>query len=417
MADTTFPYKGNTRTLVTFDDASKRTTYYGYVASTTEAARIEKKYGAAYITSSTNGKPIVIIGGYKDNTKNIYDILPPGFDLDKLNGVTNEIVSYDIQLNSSFFKKATGNSSPNTSQDSGPGGTSTPAPSPAPSPGSGVTDTILTYPDKMDSSQDRILFTIFELAKPDFSPGAKQLTLEKRGFSKGLQPVNGQPVVCLPIQPSISDSNGVEWGSGTINQIQKEGVNLSLDAMNDTNLGQVPTALKDIYNRVGGAPALRGLAQLYFAEQAVGVQGLLSRATGQVLNPNLELLFNGPALRSFNFGFKLSPRSGEEAIKVKKIINFFKKNMAVRVVDGDIFIKSPYVFQIKYQKGTSDHQSINLIKTCALQSCSVDYTPLNSYMTYEDDAATMVSYNISLQFQEIEPVYADDYDDKHPIGY
>jgi len=161
---------------------------------------------------------------------------------------------------------------------------------------------------------------------------------------------------------------------------------------------------------------LKGLGQIYLAEQAVGVQNLLSRATGQVLNPNLELLFNGPALRSFNFTFKLSPRSGTEADEVKKIINFFKKNMAVRVVEGNIFLKSPYVFQIKYWKGTSEHQSINLIKTCALQSCSVDYTPLGSYMTYEDEAATMVSYNISLQFQEIEPVYSDDYD-THPIGY
>lgn len=63
------------------------------------------------------------------------------------------------------------------------------------------------------------------------------------------------------------------------------------------------------------------------------------------------------------------------------------------------------------------HPSIGLIKRCALRSCTVDYTPLGSYMTYEDSDATMVSYNISLQFQEIIPVYSSDYDDKHDIGY
>ena len=31
--------------------------------------------------------------------------------------------------------------------------------------------------------------------------------------------------------------------------------------------------------------------------------------TGRMINNNLELLFNGPSLRSFNFTFKLRPRS------------------------------------------------------------------------------------------------------------
>ena len=90
--------------------------------------------------------------------------------------------------------------------------------------------------------------------------------------------------------------------------------------------------------------------------------------------------------------------------------------MAVRKVDGNLFLKAPYVFGIEYQNGTKQHKSLNLIKKCALQSCSVDYTPLGSYMTYEDSDATMVSYNISLQFQEIVPIYDTDYTD-HPIGY
>ena len=51
------------------------------------------------------------------------------------------------------------------------------------------------------------------------------------------------------------------------------------------------------------------------AGEAVGVQGLLSRATGTVLNPNLELLFQGPQLRPFTFQFRLSPRKATEAQK------------------------------------------------------------------------------------------------------
>jgi hypothetical protein len=46
--------------------------------------------------------------------------------------------------------------------------------------------------------------------------------------------------------------------------------------------------------------------------------GLLSRASGAILNPNLELLFNGPQLRPFNFTFRLSPREEKEATASKK---------------------------------------------------------------------------------------------------
>jgi hypothetical protein len=40
-------------------------------------------------------------------------------------------------------------------------------------------------------------------------------------------------------------------------------------------------------------------------------------------------------------------------------------------------------------------------------------------MTYEDPKASMVSYNMSLSFSEITPIYQNDYDVEkdHPIGF
>ena len=93
--------------------------------------------------------------------------------------------------------------------------------------------------------------------------------------------------------------------------------------------------------------------------------------------------------------------------------------MAVQRESTGLFLKAPYVFGIQYQKGVSDqdHPSIGKIKDCALQSCVVDYTPLGSYMTFNDEKATMVSYNISLQFQEIIPIYWDEYLDNQNDSY
>jgi hypothetical protein len=291
-----------------------------------------------------------------------------------------------------------------------PDQSSTPLPASAPSSGS-TGGGILTYPIDMKDTQDRIKFTVWEVAKSD----VKSTQLTDPGFNS--KTGSGFGPVFLPIQPSITDNNTADWGEGRLNELQKRLVNSSLKAMNANNLGDVPSAFKDLFTSLANDPNLKSAGQLYFAEQAVGVQNLLSRATGNVFNPNLELLFQGPTLRPFQFQFKLSPRSQKEADRVKQIIKFFKQNMAVRKVNGNLFLKAPYVFGIEYQNGANKlHQSINKIKKCALQSCSVDYTPLGSYMTYEDSDATMVSYTISMQLQEIIPIYDTDYDD-HPIGY
>ena len=57
---------------------------------------------------------------------------------------------------------------------------------------------------------------------------------------------------------------------------------------------------------------------------------ILARTQGAIMNNNLELLFESPQLREFQFVFLFSPRSGSEAATVKKIIRYFKQGMAVK---------------------------------------------------------------------------------------
>ena len=67
-------------------------------------------------------------------------------------------------------------------------------------------------------------------------------------------------------------------------------------------------AVGDIANAVKGAN--RNAVGTLIAQAASGTgQQLLQRSTGSILNPNMELLFQGPQLRDFTFQFKLSPRS------------------------------------------------------------------------------------------------------------
>jgi len=156
----------------------------------------------------------------------------------------------------------------------------------------------------------------------------------------------------------------------------------------------------------------------YLAGQAIG-KNVLARVSGAILNPNIELLFNSPDLRTFNYRFQLSARDKPETDQIRGIIAWFKAGMAVRRSDAELFLVTPNIFDIQYLLGGPegiDHPYINRIKTCALTNCSVDYTPTGSYMTFND--GSMVSYSLNLTFQELEPIYQDDYDNlETQIGY
>ncbi len=272
------------------------------------------------------------------------------------------------------------------------------------------------YPETLDDYQDNIIFSVKKITgRQNINNAAgEEFKLGTNIFSTIIG------TVTLPIQPSITDSNGVDWGGTSLNPIQAYAASKSMSVM--TSGGDITGAAAQATNEAAkefkdNMKEYQKAITLYFAQEAVGAQNLLSRVGGAIVNPNLELLFNGPTLRPFNFSFKLSPRSEKEAIIVKQIISFFKVGMSVRRSSSEVFLKTPCVFDIKYQTANKIHDSLNKIKTCALLACDVDYAPDGTYMTFNDDKKTMTSYQITLKFSELDPIYNDDYDDNHSIGY
>jgi len=284
------------------------------------------------------------------------------------------------------------------------------------------------YPESIrENSQDFIKFTAYEYVGRSLNKGESTSTSLDPNLGFGDRKILEKIALgsaILPIQPSITDSNTVQWGGEEMNSLGAYAASVSYNAQTDI-AGTGEQVLKDIDKifKSGTTSSVSNAVRLFLAGKAAGVSGLLSRVGGAVLNPNLELLFQGPQLRPFNFTFRLSPRNKEEAQQVKYIIRFFKQNMSVKNSDVNLFLKTPNVFQIKYHLAgdtKGDHPSLNRIKICALQSCSVDYTPDGSYMTFNDAGATMTSYNLTLQFQELEPVTEKDYNDLKDetiIGY
>ena len=282
----------------------------------------------------------------------------------------------------------------------------------------------LRYPiDIKISEQDYIQFTM------ETNEGRQLNSIGSNEIFKGLgerrETVEIKGTVTLPIQSGITDSNGVEWGGANLDAKDAYLASLAYGGITSEqglgdNAGSLLGKVFSDMKKAAGNQNFGKAINLYLAQEAVGVQGLLSRASGAILNPNLELLFNGPTLRPFTFTFKLSPRSKREAENVRRIIRFFKEGMSVKTAASGVFLKSPNLFNIKYiAAGESDHQSLPKIKKCALLGCDVDYTPDGSYMTFNDDAKTMTSYQLSLRFSEVEPIYSNDYKELplDQIGY
>jgi hypothetical protein len=277
----------------------------------------------------------------------------------------------------------------------------------------------LQYPEKISTEQDKIKFVACEIQREAPSNAVFKFQFPGPTYNSIADPV------VLPIQASINDQNSVDWGPDSITAIDAAIYDQSLNLMRGITTPNIRGENSEFVNTFMTAlgenfTKYQNQIERSLAGAAAGVNNILARTDNAVLNPNLELLFQGPQLRPFSFQFKMSARTQSEADIIKSIIKYFKYHMAVRKTDDGLFLKAPYVFTIQYLKGEINHTGINLIspndttKACALTNCSVDYTPLGTYATYED--GTMVSYTLSLQFQEITPIYDTDYGD-HPIGY
>ena len=216
----------------------------------------------------------------------------------------------------------------------------------------------------------------------------------------------------LPMVPDIQESNAVSWGEDRINPLQAAAGRVAFDTIGIGGAGRPLDAVRNLIGQ-GGAVAqafmntggMGDFIKAYFAGRAVNAN-LLGRA-GIAINPNLEVLFSGPLLRTFNYNFRFTPRTDSEAETVRTIIKVFKKTMAPKR-RGKVFLSVPAVYKIKYVYNSerNDHPFLNKIKPCALSGFNVQYAPDGSYMTYED--GSMTSYNVSMTFKELEPIYNDD---------
>ena len=301
------------------------------------------------------------------------------------------------------------------------------------------------YPlEALTETTDYLQFTIVEYQPTKQASGGSLVgapgsrRIGPAGTKDKAKKILGSIIMQMPA--NIQDGNAVDYGESKMNTLMGaaagligstiEGGGEALAAMvkgdKEGYQNAVNNMTGEMKNTVGTDSSIMDAAAQFAnvkaTSAAIGALGgnvsaadLLARQTGQIFNPNMELLFNGPTLRSFSFSFKMTPRSPEEAQECKNIIRSFKSNMAPKTKNtgsiggSGMFLKTPNVFELRYKKGGRDHPFLHRFKQCFLTNVSVNYTGEGVYTTYDD--ATPVSMQIDLSFKELEPIYDVDYDD------
>ena len=237
-------------------------------------------------------------------------------------------------------------------------------------------------------------------------------------------------IINLPIPRNVTDSQGVQYGESSLNPLESVGLSAVAAAVdpagNVESLKNIFTSLSKGAGPALSSPEIQDTIGAAIAGTAIGALGgnvsadqLISRATGQILNPNLELLFNGVGIRTFPFSFQFFPRNRSEGQVVMDIIRTLKIEMAPsRTTKSEakgVFIKAPSIFHLKYKKGNSPHPFLNRFQPAVLSDMKVNYTAAGSHSTFYDGTPTHIQ--VDMQFKELNPIFREDYASVKGVGY
>ena len=280
---------------------------------------------------------------------------------------------------------------------------------------------ILRYPsDMIDSTMDYMKITCIEY-KPAGGLSANGTLQVQEGSAVSAAQGKHKATIILPMPKIIADSQQAGWNENEVDALSLAGFEAASDLIqppdeNKNAFQNAGTTIQNVVDKVGASGgALIEQFQNKMAANAVNAlggnvdtQSILSRTQGQIVNQNKEALFSGVALRSFQYEFDLIPRSPKEGQTIKQIIRTFKQCMSASKGEKGVFLNAPDVWKVEFMTGAQPHRFLKRHKVCALTSAGINYTAAGQYSTYED--ATPTQMKLSLSFQELNPIYKEDYD-------
>lgn len=288
----------------------------------------------------------------------------------------------------------------------------------------------LRFPlDKVETADDYMMFTVYKY-KPPFQ-GSQCLDNNYGGIFSGYDvtglgggtDIEGTQYkkMVLYMPEDVGDRHSRTWSANSFTPAQRAGLRAAatvLDGAADVNsLGDAGRLAKRAITPAPGQ--MKDLVTAIAVKQGGQIAGLdgnvaMGGVVGQVLNPNIEVMFSEPGVREFRFNWVLVPRNERESRIIKEIIWQFKKASAPELNKSGWFLDVPHVFKIEYKTGSKSNHWLNKMKACALRSINVNYTANGSYSTLEDGAPTAVA--LTLDFLELKTILSDDFGNSFNSG-
>jgi hypothetical protein len=139
---------------------------------------------------------------------------------------------------------------------------------------------------------------------------------------------------------------------------------------------------------------------------------LLQRASGYALNPQLQMVYRGTGLRTFELSFTFTPKSAVESSAVNNIIQQFRYYSSpalgqqtggagdvVNSTTESMFLIPPSIFKIQFYVNGEESTYLPKYGNCILENLSVNHAP-NGFSAFTD--GSMVQTQLSLSFKEMD---------------
>lgn len=293
----------------------------------------------------------------------------------------------------------------------------------------------LRYPQEFTVDTPTTDYIEFYAVRPKFG----------ENFRKGGIKYNYHPTrVLLNVPQKVVENHSQNWNNAALGELTPDSISRLISPSRTENQG-TPLPLLDQLGELGNIgtrfaeqkaleAAVKGMQTM--GASGITPNGILSATGGIVYNPNLEILYEGPDFRTFNFQFVLFNKSEGDAQEIYNIVEWFREQSvpslnnrsdfgesgaagggetSVQSPEGtgragwsfnskSRFLAQPPFILMTYKRGAGDHPFMRPLLPAALNSVSVDYTPTGNYTVMNDfgsrDKATTVAANITIQLTE-----------------
>ena len=254
------------------------------------------------------------------------------------------------------------------------------------------------FPEKQPQFYTRLVLRKYSRPRPGSAPskninGSIRLPLPTQLIDQYGMDVNG---TALGLLGNVNGSDLTE----TKNRMLAAGKSAAEAYKNAFMSGKTGPISDVIFKTLALSPGISDIAGAVLpGVSGQQVQAFAQAQTGVVRNPHLTSVFEGVRLKSYEFTWRLSPKSEAEAKKLNNMINYIKAYMhpAILQNSGGFALEYPYIANVQFE-GLPVEVTPN-VNDSFITGMNIHSSSGNGVALFRDGQPVFV--DLSLHFQEI----------------